>query len=136
MWYGGVAQKAIEAFGDIPCLGSELQDPQYTYYMVFFDLLPMVREAHDSGDIPTLRNIYGFAEWCFRQYSRAPDLNNAVCVAFYEHLFDERRHWEDVIVWLPSDIIQACWTLWEARLTCEELRELRSLIQKRGKVAR
>ncbi len=129
-------RKALEAFGDIPVLRNELHDPRYTYYMVFFDLLPMVLEAHDSEDTLTLQKIYAFAEWCFRQYPRAPDLNNAVCVAFYEHLFDERHHWEDVIEWLSPEVIRECWTLWEDRLTPAELRELRKLIQKHGKLAR
>jgi hypothetical protein len=36
----------------------------FSIYMVFFDLLPRVRKAHQEGDTETLRRIYGFAEWC------------------------------------------------------------------------
>lgn len=87
------------------------RDPEYSYYMLYFDLLPLSREAHRNNDRATLRNIYGFAEWCLRQQHRAKDLGNAVYVAFYEHLFDEREDWERVIPYLTREVFEECWSL-------------------------
>src|SRR5438552_15545583 len=81
-------RKALELF---PELRSEFQRPESSIYTVFFELLPMVRQAHDGNDVDLLRRIYGFAEWCLEQ--TAKDLWNAAGVAFYEHLFDERAYW-------------------------------------------
>ena len=38
-------RRALELF---PQLRAELQQPDYSIYMLFFDLLPTVREAHDA----------------------------------------------------------------------------------------
>jgi hypothetical protein len=95
--------------------------------MVFFDLLPLVREAHQEGDTEALRRIYGFAEWCFEQ--KAKDLWNAAGVAFYEHLFDcHRSLWREYVRWLPPRVVEGCWGLWEWRLEAQELAEVRRLI--------
>ena len=40
-------RRALEHF---PQLRAELQDSDYSIYMLFFDLLPVVREAHDAAD--------------------------------------------------------------------------------------
>jgi hypothetical protein len=79
--------------------------------MLYFDLLPMVREAHDNDDHDLLMRIYCFAQWCHAQ--EAKDLWNAAGVAFYEHLFDERKYWVEVIPWLSPSVIADCWSLWE-----------------------
>ena len=121
-------RKALEAF---PGLRRELSDHGYTYYSLFFDLLPMVRTARDEADEATLRKIYDFAEWCFRQAPRASDLSNAVCVAFYEHLFDWPRLRPAVVPWLSPAVIEACQPLWTVRLTKEELSDLRDLLRSR-----
>jgi hypothetical protein len=119
-------RRALELF---PQLCEELHRRDYSIYMLYFDLLPMVRDAHDAADADLARRIYGFAEWCFEQ--TAKDLWNAAGVAFYEHLFDEKRYWRHVIPWLSPRVLKGCWTLWEARLTAEELAELRKLIENR-----
>jgi hypothetical protein len=117
---------AIERF---PGLRRELHDRRYTIYSLYFDLLPMVQEAHDGADIAMLRHIYNFAEWCFAQRNQA--LWSAAAVAFYEHLFDRRDRWQSVLPWLSDKVIEDCWGLWELRLTDEELRRLRLLIAQR-----
>ncbi len=103
---------ALAAF---PSLKRDLHDRAYSYYQLYFDLLPMVRAAHVAGDDVTLRKIYGFAAWCLQQRRRAGDLYNAACVAFYEHLFDRREDWAAVLPWLSPAVIDECWPLWEAR---------------------
>ena len=104
--------------------------PDYNVYMAFFDLLPMVREAHQTGDAERLRRIYGFAEWCFDQ--KAKDMWNAAGVGFYEHLFDSHRsQWAEMVQWLSPRVVNGCWGLWEWRLSVEELEEVKSLLAKR-----
>ena len=119
-------RRALELF---PSLRRDLNDPEYTIYMLYFDLLPMVREAHDEHDDETLRHIYGFAEWCFSQ--TAEDLYNAPGVAFYEHLFDQKRYWTKVVPWLSPKVIQECQQLWQARLEAAEMRDVEELIRDR-----
>jgi hypothetical protein len=118
---------AIERFPRLRC---ELNDRRYTIYCLYFDLLPMVREAHDGSDTRTLRHIYDFAEWCLAQ--RNEELWNATAVAFYKHLFDRRDQWQSVLPWLSDKVIKDCWGLWELRLPDEELRRLRLLIAQRS----
>src|SRR5689334_17549476 len=55
-------RRALELF---PQLREELQQRDYSIYMLYFDLLPMVREAHNADDTELLSRIYGFAAWCF-----------------------------------------------------------------------
>jgi hypothetical protein len=99
------------------------------YYLLFFDLFAMFHEALNVSDEQTLRRIFDFAEWCFCQGRRAPDLNNAVCVCFYEHVFDvAHRDWADVARWLSPAVIGACSTLWEARYDKDELEKLRAVL--------
>lgn len=54
-------------------------------YQVFFDLRNALCKAHKAKDELLLKNIYGFAEWCYRH----SDMWNAAGVAFYEHLGDD-----------------------------------------------
>ncbi len=110
-----------------PDLRREAQRPDFTVYSAFFELLPLVREAHKAGDRETLRRVYGFAEWCFAQ--KAKDLWNAAGVAFYEHLFDSHRSlWSEFVQWLSPQVVEGCWGLWEWRLSAEELAEVRRLL--------
>jgi hypothetical protein len=110
-----------------PELRLDAQRPDFSIYMVFFDLLPRVREAHQDGDTEAIRRIYGFAEWCFEQ--KAKDLWNAAGVAFYEHLFDSHRSlWPEFVEWLSPQVVEGCMGLWERRLSEEELAEVRQLI--------
>jgi hypothetical protein len=116
-------RRALEYF---PQLRAELQRAEYTIYMLFFDLLPMVRADHESGDAELARRIYEFAEWCLNQTTG--DLSNAAGVAFYEHLFDSNCHRAATIRRLSPDVIATCRPLWEARLSAHEMAELRPLI--------
>ncbi len=103
-----------------PDLRREAERPHFTVYSAFFELLPRVREAHMGGDTETLRRIYGFAEWCFRQ--PAKDLWNAAGVAFYEHLFDSHRSlWPEFVRWLSPQVVAGVWGLWEWQLSADEL---------------
>lgn len=117
-------RKALALFPD---MRDDVQRPGFTVYMVFFELLPMVREAHQENDVERLRRIYGFAEWCFEQ--KAKDLSNASGVAFYEHLFDNHRElWSEFVRWLSPRVVRDCWELWERRLSPEKLAEVKRLI--------
>jgi hypothetical protein len=108
---------------------SRCQRYGYNYYLLFFDLFAMFHEALNVSDEQALRRIFDFAEWCFCQRRRAPDLNNAVCVCFYEHVFDvARRDWADVACWLSPAVVEACWTLWEARHGKDEIKKLRVVL--------
>jgi hypothetical protein len=112
-------RKAIESFPD---LRHELEKPETTIYLLFFDLLPRVREAHVRADTNELQRIYDFARWCFLQ--KANDLWNAAGVAFYEHLVDEPITLRAIPRWLQPDVFEGCKALFEARLSDEQFREL------------
>lgn len=113
-----------------PEMRRDAERPDFTVYMVFFDLLPRVRSAHDDADEETLRRIYGFAEWCSEQ--KAKDLWNAAGVAFYEHLFDShQRIWSDVVQWLSPYVVENVWGLWEWRLNADTLEHVRRLFAER-----
>ena len=101
-------RKALAAFPELRRWLNTHDDTHYTYYTLFFDLLPMSRDAHASGDATTLRAIYEFAEWCLSQRNRADDLYNAALVAFYEHLFDEQEDWAKVLPWLTRAVFDEC----------------------------
>lgn len=117
-------KKAIELF---PELRQELHDHQFNPYSLFFELLPLVRTAHEVNDQQLLKKIYGFAEWCLKQ--SAKDLWNPAGVCFYEHLFDcAKVEWPMRIPWLSPAVIRNCWPLWEARLDPTDLEKLRVLI--------
>ena len=120
-------RKALALFPD---LRHDVQRPDFSVYMLFFELLPMSRQAHKTGDDEALRSIYGFAEWCFEQ--KAKDMWNAAGVAFYEHLFDDHPSlWPEVVQWLSPPVIQGVRGLWEWRLSAEELAEVIRLIEGR-----
>ncbi|GAB5497037.1 MAG: hypothetical protein Phyf2KO_21170 [Phycisphaerales bacterium] len=51
----------------------------------WFELLPKLRELERLDDADAAKRIYSFARWCWEQ----PDHQNAVAVAFYEHLVDD-----------------------------------------------
>jgi hypothetical protein len=121
-------RRVLELFPD---LRREFQRRQCSICSVFFHLLPLVREAHDTGDVDLARRIFSFAEWCLDQ--KGGEVSNASAVAFYEHLFDEKPYWPLVIPWLSRNAIEGCWPLWEFRLPPEELAELRELIANRAR---
>jgi hypothetical protein len=124
-----------EALARFPALRRDIQTPRYSIYLLFFDLLPMVRQAHATADGDTLQQIYGFAAWCLSQ--PAGELRNAAAVAFYEDMFDSSQSdWPAIAARLSPTVIGACWPLWEARLPPNKLRDLRTLLgmcpQERG----
>lgn len=112
-------RRAIDTF---PNLRSDLENRRFTIYQLFFDLLPMAREAHRRRDEEVLRKVYGFAEWCMDQ--RAKDLWNAAGVAFYEHLLDEGGIRKDVLRWIPVRIREEVRGLWEWRLGAKEVAQI------------
>jgi hypothetical protein len=117
-------RRALELF---PQLRRELNDSEYTIYLLFFDLKPMLRDAHDAGDTELLRHIYGFAEWCSHHSAKA--LWNAAGVAFYEHLFDYPEYSDRVIPWLSASVVYTHWHLWEAMVSSDEWARVRPLLE-------
>ena len=120
-------RRAVELF---PELRDELQERDFTIYMLYFELLPMVREAHDRDDGESLLRIYGFAEWCMHQ--TAKDLWNSAGVCFYEHLFDIPKYRSKVVAWMSPFVIEQCMGLWEFRLSPAELEKVNELIANRS----
>jgi hypothetical protein len=120
-------RNAIESF---PALRRKLNDPHFTIYMLFFELLPMSREARRKGETKTLQSIYGFAAWCAAQPTS--DINTAAAVAFYEHLFDEPELWEKVASYLSPEAIRGYWPLVEARLEPKQLQALPKFLGRRA----
>ena len=110
-------------------LKEELTDQDYSIYMLFFDLLPLSREAHVSEDEKVLRKIYGFSEWCLNQSSG--EVSNAAGVAFYEHLLDVPDLRSKVIPWLSPNVIAIVRPLWAERLEVAEFDQLERSIRNR-----
>lgn len=54
-------RRAYELFPDIREEIKEDVDPDSTYTLFGFHLLPRVREAHEKNDIEELKKIYGYA---------------------------------------------------------------------------
>jgi hypothetical protein len=123
-------RKAIEAF---PELRRELNSKPYSVYRLFFDLLPMARQAHADGDQDSLRRVYGFAEWCLQQRSEEP--GNAAGVAFYEHLFDStgREYWGEIAQLLSPVVVNLVWPLWEFRMSRDQFQQLQAILVAHGR---
>ena len=104
--------RAIETF---PELGAELDDADeiFSPYALWFELLPLVTEAHRTADDDLLRRIYGYASWSYEQDG---DLANAVAVSFYEHLLDERWMRPLTLPWLNARVVRGMRTLWPDQL--------------------
>ena len=125
---------ATESNGNFPGVATELSEPNYTIYQLFFDLTPMAEQAHKNHDTDSLGRIYGFAEWCLHQTDK--DLWNSAGVAFYEHLFDERSLWDQIVPWLSTEVISQVQGLWEMMLPREEYQELTKVLAKHAQAAR
>jgi len=52
-------RKALAIF---PELATELNEPNYTIYQLFFDLTPMAEQGHRNRDSDLRGKIYGFVE--------------------------------------------------------------------------
>jgi hypothetical protein len=111
-----------------PELGSVVSDPEETFspYALWFELLPLVKKAHRANDTELLKRTYGYAEWSFQE----EELSNAVAVTFYEHLFDEPWMRPLVPKWLSTSVVADVWSLWEARLSADELGEVGQLLHR------
>src|SRR5690349_9906444 len=118
-------RKAIALFPELRNHTS-LDDPEYTIYMLFFDLLPMSREAHQTQNDELLRRIYGYAEWCSHQPQK--ELWNPAAVAFWEHAFDQRQVWHAIIPWLSPFVIEQITPLWSGLTLTSEWDEVKALI--------
>jgi hypothetical protein len=103
----------VECFPDLRRKFSDTRFGKYTIWQVFFDLLPRMQSAIAEGDLRTTAAIFAFTEWCAMQYSG--EIESAVAVAFYEHVFDEREIWDGVVPFLSPTIIRQYWKLWETR---------------------
>ena len=95
-----------------------------TIYDIFFDLLPIAEEAHVNQNKEALGKIYEFSEWCWRQKQTAPDIYNAVAVAFYEHLVDNETLLKDIPYWIKPEIFNDIKILFEERLSSEAYQDL------------
>jgi hypothetical protein len=119
-------RRAIESF---PQLRNELNDKNYSLYLLFGDLLPMVRHAHCSRDWERVSAIYDFAEWCAAQPSK--ELWKPAGVSFYEHLFDEEPPgMKEILPWVSPRVRSDCRGLWEWRLPPERFKQLDRLLKK------
>ena len=74
-------RKALALFCD---LRHDVQRPDFSVYMLFFELLPKARRTQQGRRRrERIRRIYGFAEWCLEQ--KAKDMWNAAGVALFRH---------------------------------------------------
>jgi hypothetical protein len=119
-------QKALTLFPD---LRLDLEATDSSPYTAFFELLPRAIAAHRASNTEELRRLYGYALWCMRQKTKEP--RNAAAVCFFEHLFDAGELREDVVPWLPPDVISDCWSLWRIHLDQEQLADLQRLFRAR-----
>lgn len=103
---------------------TEFVDPDDSVYQVFFELLPLCRDAHEREDREALRGIYGFAEWCIRHPDQ--DLWNPAGVAFYEHLVDDVRTRNAILQWVPADVFAEIEGLLERRMDQTEFAQLKA----------
>ena len=86
------------------------------------EMLPAAIQAHKVNDTAMLQNIYGFAEWCFRQKEK--ELWNAAGVVFYEHLGDYEETSKELSRWVKRDIYKDIRGLLEWRLDKDALLKL------------
>jgi hypothetical protein len=118
---------ALELFPEMRRLW---QDPETSYYWIFFDLLPLTVAAHEAGNTEELERIYRFGEWCFKQRRRAPDVWNAAYTAFYEHLVDKDVTLEGIPFWVPPDIFEEMKFEFEKRLNRRGEGKFEELVRK------
>lgn len=121
-------RKAIESF---PELRRELNDRDEipTIYSLWFELIHLWRNAHNSSNDEMLDRIYRYADWCYRQ--RAKDLWNSTAVSFYEHLLDEGG-WETVLPRLSDATIYDMWGLWEV-MSDADMTAVAKLLEEQGR---
>src|SRR5437870_2803281 len=109
-------KRALELFPEQRRIIENKREFTSSIYQLFFDLLPDAEQAHQENNIDLLKRIYKFAEWCWKQKRRAPDIYNAVIVAFYEHLVDESSMRTAVAQWLKPEIFDDLQEVFRQRL--------------------
>ena len=95
----------------------------FSIYSLWFELLPMAREAHLSENKELLGRIYKFGDWCWKQ-KRSWYMQNAVAVAFYEHLVDHEETRRAIPQWLTSTQFRDFQDLFESRMSEADYEEL------------
>ncbi len=95
----------------------------FSIYQLFFGLLPIAHEAHEAQDWDTLDRIYRYAEWCWKQH-RAPDVQNAVAVAFYEHMVDTTASNRDIPKYIKPRIFEEIRVLFKQRMSDIDYQDL------------
>jgi hypothetical protein len=96
----------------------------FSIHLMFFELLPWTRKAHERQDDDFLRRAYQYAEWCWSQRKRSGHIYNAVCVSFYEHLVDHEVTFEAIPFWIKPEIFADLRGLFEWRLSPDRYQEL------------
>jgi hypothetical protein len=114
---------AIEMFPERRRL---IQDNSFVFsiYSMFFELLPLAREAHEHQDADLLQRIYRYAEWCWQQRRRSKYVYDAAAVAFYEHLVDRPDTLQAIPQWLKPPIFEDMIGVFRPRLEKEEFKKL------------
>ena len=97
-------------------------EPDASIYELFFELLPLCRKAHKSGDAQALEGIYGYAQWCLQQDEE--ELWNAAGVAFYEHLVDDPITRDALTGWVKPEVFEQVAGLFECRMETGEFRAM------------
>ena len=92
-------QKAIQI---APELKNNFQDPELSLYIVFGELLDLLKQAHVDNDQKRIKDIYEYAEWCAKQNDKT--LWNAAGVSFYEHLCENELIFSQLTRWLKKDM--------------------------------
>jgi hypothetical protein len=127
-----VAEWKSKALELLPALRPVIEH-DWSCHVFLGELLPLVWDAHRADDTDALGRIYGFARWCFDQPGQF--LANAAMVSFYELLFDEWDLRHQIAGWLPPDIVERVWPLWEWRLPGPRMSEIDRLVTRRPEPA-
>lgn len=100
-----------------------MENPGTTVYEAFSEVAWAFRTAVAEHDLARLDDLLHFGAWAMQQ--RAEHVWNSAAVVFLEHVFDEPGAFELVAPRLPSKVTREVWTLWEGRLTPDQLKEVR-----------
>jgi hypothetical protein len=107
-------------------------DEHKTPMLLFFDLMPVFRDAYRSDDQSKLLRIFAFAEWCARHPNK--DIWNAAGVAFYEHLFDHGEAPERILPWISAETYADVRGLFAWRLGAQAADNIENAMRLRKKV--
>ncbi len=115
-------ERLAKAIQCAPELKKEFEQPDLNLYTVFMELLPLLRQAHINNDNERLKNIYDFAEWCFKQNDVR--LWNPAGVSFYEHLADTDVTYLQFTNWIKKEIYFDIRDLLNQRVDDEKMKRL------------